>query len=195
MNCRLRFVMAAAGLLAAIGPQSGFCQHVPRPLIYETANEFFGTGDFDGDGRADLVIVDKESGKYRLGYQLSAGAFTWVDCRPSGINDVTGFTIGKLLSTNLDALAFTGPDANQIVFVPASSPSEPSRQVMVPFSAAQGPNTIVAIDVGRAGKAALNDLFVSSIYNSPEPNEATWVRNDGAQFPQLAEGAPPGVAN
>src|SRR5215471_8890536 len=155
-------------------------QQASLRLISETPHEFFGTGDFDGDGRDDLVIVDKETGKYRLGYQLSAGVFTWEDCRPSGISGVTGFTIGKLLATNLDALAFTSPDANQIVFVPASSPSEPSRQVMVPFTAAQGPNTLIAIDVGGAGKTPLNDLFVSSIYNSPDPNEATWVRNDGA---------------
>jgi formylglycine-generating enzyme required for sulfatase activity len=156
-------------------------------LISETPHEFFGSGDFDGDGRDDLVIVDKETGKYRLGYQLTTGVFTWEDCRPSGISGVTGFTIGKLLATNLDALAFTSPDAAQIVFIPASSPTEPSPPVTVPFTAAIGPNTIVATEVGGAGKTSLQDLFVASIYNSPDPNQATWIRNDGAQFPKIAE--------
>ncbi len=73
-------------------------------LIYETPREFFGSGDFDKDGRADLVIVDKESGKYRLGYQLTPGVFSWVDCRPSGIKGVAGFSIGQLLATNQEAL-------------------------------------------------------------------------------------------
>lgn len=35
--------------------------------IRESATEFFGTADFDQDGRRDLVIVDKDTGKYRLG--------------------------------------------------------------------------------------------------------------------------------
>ena len=46
------------------------------PYIYETPLEFFGSTDFDADGRADVVIVDKESGKFRLGYQQSSGLFS-----------------------------------------------------------------------------------------------------------------------
>src|SRR5438552_10508679 len=137
---------AVACSVSATGFQLATAQQAPSRLIYETTHEFFGSGDFDGDGRDDLVIVDKESGKYRLGYQLSSGVFTWVDCRPSGISGITGFSIGKLLSTNQDALAFSSPDANQIVFVPAPSPTAPSRPVTVPFTAALGPSTIVAID-------------------------------------------------
>src|SRR5438105_6376411 len=69
----------------------------PPRLVYETTNEFFGTGDFDGDGHADMVIVDKESGKLRLGYQLTNGFLAWQDNRPSGLKQVSGFSIGKLL--------------------------------------------------------------------------------------------------
>src|SRR5438093_3043586 len=120
-------------------------------FIYETTNEFFGTGDFDGDGKSDLVIVDKETGKYRLGYQLNAGAITWVDCRPSGMKDITGFSIGKLIATNRDALVFTSPDANQISIMDVGSSTAPSRPLLVPFTAALGPSTLVALDIGGAG--------------------------------------------
>src|SRR5262245_43928449 len=96
-----------------------------EPFVYETVHEFIANGDFDGDGRLDTVIVDKETGKYRLGYQLADGQLTWVDCRPSNIRGVTGFTVGKLLTTNHEAFAFTTPDANQISIVDASTPTTP----------------------------------------------------------------------
>jgi formylglycine-generating enzyme required for sulfatase activity len=167
----------------------------PAPaLIYETPREFFGRGDFDKDGRVDLVIVDKESGKYRLGYQLTPGVFSWVDCRMSGIKGVAGFSIGPLLAKNQEALAFSSPDANQITLADVSSATAPGKPVTVPFTAALGPNTVVAVDIGGAGKTGLADLYVGSIYNSPDPNQAVLLRNDGAEFPKLAEAPLAGAA-
>jgi len=163
-------------------------------LIYETPQEFFAGGDFDRDGRADLVIVDKSSGKFRLGYQLAPGVFTWVDCRPSGLKDVTGFSLGPLLKKDQEALAFTSPDANEITLVDVSSATAPSKPVALPFTAALGPNTIVAVDVGGAGNTELADLAVGSIYNSPDPNLGVLLRNDGAEFPKLAEETLAGAA-
>src|SRR5690349_11930146 len=136
----------AATCFLALPPVFSRAASAPN-FIYETPQEFFGRGDFDGDGRADIVIVDKETGRYRLGYQLTPGVFTWVDNRPSGIKGISGFTIGKLLATNMDALAFTSPDANQITVVDVSAPTASSRPVMVPFTAALGPSTIVAISI------------------------------------------------
>jgi len=155
-NCVLTSV-AAAFLTSAALPL--VAQQSAPPLIYETPIEFFGSADFDRDGRTDLVIVDKASGKYRLGYQLTPGVFSWVDCRPSGIKDVAGFGMGRLLATNALALVFTSPDANQVTMVDAASPTAPGRPVTVPFTAALGPNLVVPVDIGGAGKSALADLF------------------------------------
>ena len=163
-------------------------------FVYETPYEFFGSGDFDGDGRQDIVIADKESGKYRLGYQTTPGAFSWVDCRPSEAKGFTGFSVGALLVKNHDALAFTSPDGSQITFVDASSIAAPGKPVAVPFAAALGPNTVIAVDAGTAGKTGLLDLYVGSIYNSPDANLGDLLQNDGAQYPKLAEAALPGPA-
>ena len=180
---KLHFLFAIATLAAAfaVAAERG------SSFVYDSPIEFFGRGDFDGDGNTDLVIVDRETGKYRLGYQLKPGAFTWVDNRPSGIKGISGFTIGKLLATNLDALAFTSPDANQITLVDVSNPTESARPVAVPFNAGLGPNTLVAIHLGGAGNTPRDGFFVASIYNSPEPNLASLLRNDGSQFPKLTE--------
>jgi formylglycine-generating enzyme required for sulfatase activity len=177
----------AVVLFLMVAPTPVCAEQRASSLIYETPREFFASGDFDKDGRTDLVIVDKESGKYRLGYQVTPGLFSWVDCRPSGIKGVAGFSIGHLLATNQEAFAFTSPDANQITVVDVSSATASGKPVTVPFTAALGPNTVVAVDVGGAGKTGLADLYVGSIYNSPDPSLAVLLRNDGAEFPKLAE--------
>ncbi len=190
-NC---FLTAAAVAFLTSAALPVFSEQGAPSLIYETTNEFFASSDFDRDGRTDLVIVDKASGKYRIGYQLQPGVFSWVDCRPSGIKEVTGFGIGPLLAANQTALVFTSPDANQITMVEAASPTAPGKPVTVPFTAALGPNLVVPVDIGGAGKTPLADLYVGSIYNSPDPSQATLLRNDGAQFPKLADATLAGPA-
>jgi formylglycine-generating enzyme required for sulfatase activity len=193
MKFYLDRVIVAASLLVASATTIR-AQVSSAPFVYETTNEFFTTGDFDGDGRTDIVIVDRVSGKYRLGYQRSPGTFSWVDCRPSGIKDVTGFDAGKLLATNRDALVFTSPDANAITILDVSSPTASSKPVNVPFSAGLGPNAVVALDIGGAGNTPLADLFVGSIENSPDANQLALIRNDGAEYPKLSDGILAGPA-
>src|SRR5437868_7323473 len=124
-------VLAIAGVLA-VASQSVFAADRPFRCISETPREFFGSGDFDGDGQTDLVIVDKESGKFRLGYGQATGVMSWVDNRPCGIRGISGFTIGKLLATNRDALIFTSPEA-QLTMVDVSNPNAPVKPVVVSF--------------------------------------------------------------
>ena len=178
---------AAAVSLLTVAPMSVLAGQPAPSLVYETPHEFFGSGDFDKDGRTDLVIADKETGKYRLGYQLTPGVFSWVDCRMSGIKGIAGFSIGHVLAADQQALAFTSPDDNQITLVGVASATGPDRPVIVPFTAGLGPNTVVAVDIGGAGKTALADLYVGSIYNSPDPSQAAMLRNDRVEFPKLAE--------
>ena len=195
MMKRYSFLAAGVGLVLASFSGTSWSAQSISPFVYETPREFFAQPDLDKDGRVDVVIVDKATGKYRLGYQTTAGLFSWVDCRPSNIKGVTGFTIGKLLPKTDDALAFTSPDANQISIVEASSPTAPGRPLTVPFSAALGPNTIVAIDVGGAGNQPdLMDFYVASIYNSPDANLATMLRNNGTDFPKTTEATLTGPA-
>ena len=187
------FSVAAASFLIA-APRPGWAEMQPASLVYETPHELFACDDFDHDGRPDVIIVDKESGKYRMGYQLTPGMFSWVDCRPGGLKGIAGFTIGKLFATNEDAIAFSSPDANQITLINVSSPTAAGKPVTVPFTAALGPNTVVAVDIGGAGKTPRADLYVGSIYNSPDPSQGTLLRNDGAEFPKVADVPLAGVA-
>lgn len=183
---KLHFPSIAAALLVSAAP---VLAQQASSFIYETSQEFFGSGDFDGDGRADLVIVDKVTGKLRLGYGTNAGAFNWVDCRPTGLTALGGFSIGRVLAKNSDGFALAAPDANQVLLLDAVNPEAPGRKLLVPFNSALGPNTVVAVDAGSSAGTGLLDLYIASIYNSPDANMATVLRNDGSQFPKLSESA------
>src|SRR5438876_10867042 len=161
MRLNSSLALAAASAFIAV-PRPASTATPPASFIYETPHEFFGTGDFDGDGRKDFVIVDKQSGKFRLGYQLPSGVISWVDNRPSGIKAVSGFSIGKLQATNRDSLIFTSPDANQLTIVDVSSPTAPAKPVVAPFDAALGPNSVLVMDIGGAGRVGFAALYVSS---------------------------------
>ncbi len=168
---------------------------VPVSMVRDTPHELFGSADFNQDGRRDVVIVDKESGKYRLGFFQEDGLFNWVDNRPAGIKGISAFTVGKLFAEKDDtALAFTGPDGDKLSIVDVSSPAAPGKPVPVSFDAALGPNTIVAVDIGGPGNTPVPDLVVASIYNSPDENLLTLIRNDGQSFPKIADAALPGPA-
>jgi hypothetical protein len=194
MNVHLSFAATAAACLLGAAPSGVSAEDPWLNFIYETPCEFFGSGDFDGDGRTDLVIVDKESGKFRLGYQQEAGGFSWVDCRSSGIKGIAGFAIGKLLNPKMDGLAFASPDANQFAIQDAASPFAPGKPVIVPFNAGLDPNAIAALDIGGEASKPLCDLYIGSVFSSPARCRATLLRNDGAKFPKLADIPLPGPA-
>jgi formylglycine-generating enzyme required for sulfatase activity len=156
-------------------------------FVFETARELFASGDFDGDGHADIAIVDKESGKIRLGYQLDTGLFAWVDNRPSGIKGVTSIAIGKLTAAKGESIVLTGPDANQVSLVDVSNRGSSAKPQILPFEAGLGPSVVAALDIGGSGNTPAADIFVGSIYNSPDANLATLLRNDGGEYPKISE--------
>jgi formylglycine-generating enzyme required for sulfatase activity len=172
------------GLAAALGlvPPSALA----APFITENEFELVGTGDFDGDGRADVVIVEKESGKYRLGYRQADGLFNWVNFRASGVKYVSGLTIGKLADATRDSFALASADGGQAVFCDARSATEPAAPVLIPLTAL-GPNAAVAVDIGGPGNTPLDDLYLGSIYNDAPPTRATLLRSTGTGFDRLLD--------
>lgn len=155
-------------------------------FVLQTEREFFGAGDFDGNGRVDVVILDKASGKYRLGYQAEDGTYNWVNYRVSGVKDATGLAVGRLFDGGRDGLVFTAADANLITVADAPNPGTPAKAVSVPFESL-GPNGVAAVDVGGAGNTPLDDLVIGSIYNDPTPNKLALLRNEGGAFKPIGE--------
>jgi hypothetical protein len=149
-----------------------------QPFVYESPYELQSDGDFDGDGRRDLVIVDTASGNYRIAYQLAPDAYTWVAPRASGIVPASTLGIGKLNSVSFESLAIAGPDANRLNILNANSVTVAGLPQSV-YLPSLGPNAVGVIDIGGGGNTVHDDLYVASIYNGVVPFRQTLMRNDG----------------
>jgi len=149
-----------------------------RAFVSENAWEMQSDGDFNGDGRRDLLIVDKATGNYRIGYRQAGGDFTWASARASGIAPVTGLGIGKLNSLTFDSLALTGPEANRVNVLDANNPGAAGLPVSF-YLPSLGPNLVVAMDIGGIGTNAYDDFYVASRLNGVAAFRETLVRNPG----------------
>jgi formylglycine-generating enzyme required for sulfatase activity len=149
-------------------------------VVSETPFEFIASGDWNGDGRLDVVVADKVTGRYRIAYQVERGELTWVSVRNAGLPGVTGFAAGRLLDESRDAFALTSPDAGTINVVDASDRAA-AKPMLEYAPATLGPAAIVAVDIGGDGNTPLADLLAGTIYNSPEPYRLDVLRNTGAE--------------
>lgn len=184
MNTRmLRWAaLATAGLLSLPALTAG------QSFVSENQYEFYTAGDFDNDGRPDVVLVDKATGAYRIGYQTAAGTHNWVPSRASGVENVTGLAIGTLLNSASAAMAFTSPEANRVNLLQAADQAVAGLPIPIPIPAV-GPVLVTALDIGGANNTSNDDLFVGSIWNgeSSVANRATLVRDtNGPNYTILA---------
>ncbi len=172
--------------LIRFGLLTGAASAVALGFVYETKNELIGTGDFDGDGQQDVVVVDRTSGKYRLGYGQDDGGVEWINHRLAGLKGVTGLAVGKVMDDDSDALVFTAADDNLITYADASDRGVPAKPVEV-FFLSLGPNKAAAVDVGGDGNTGLADLVVTSVYNDPTPNLMNLFRNVEGEMEPLED--------
>jgi len=177
---------ARTGLVFILGIVM-LCSVPAHAFTTESTTELLLSADLDGDSRADLVIVDRVTGGYRIGYQLAPGVYTWAESRGSGVQDVTSVQAGRLLSLTRDTLAFASPIANRVNFLEATDPNAASTPVAV-FVPGVGPNQAVPIDVGGAGNTAHDDLLVTTSDNGLLfQNRRAVLRNNAGTISTLEE--------
>ncbi len=169
--CRFPVALAATGLLMPLLALAG-------GFVYENPAEFLASGDFDGDGRTDALIVDRDSGVYRVGYQTPTGSLAWAEARAGGVEDVAGVTAGRLTSTNFDALAMAAPAANRVNVIEADQRSAPEAPMAVhPYGL--GAATVVALDTLGGGNTPHDDLVVWSGWNGSAIHQVAFMRAPG----------------
>jgi len=114
-------------------------------FVYDTPAEFLTSGDFNGDGIADVLVLDKATGNARVGYQNIAGALTWSQPFLTGVESASALTVGRFAQTNADEIAITSAQLNRIhILTLSNSVSAPPPIVVNP----PHPNTalLVALD-------------------------------------------------
>jgi hypothetical protein len=133
--------------------------------VYETASEFLAQGDYNGDGVSDVLVLDKVTGNARVGYANSSGSLTWSAALSTGVDNLTGCGVERLLKTNVDAIAVTSPAFNAVNIVDLSKTnSTPAPQTFSPMGL--GPHAVVGLHAPRASiSPGLPFLLVASSFN------------------------------
>lgn len=167
--------------------------HAPAArAVTETSVEFHAAGDLNGDGRADLVVVDRASGMVRVGLARETAGHDWQPPVFSGIEQPAGIALGRLTASNRMALAVTGPQANRVQILEWTADA-----VMRPLTVTVGgvgPSGVAALEIGGAGaNADFDDLAVASLWSGADaPNRLDLARAlGGGAFSALAHSVTP----
>src|ERR1039458_6631662 len=146
-----------------------YCSLTPGNLraafVYESGTEFFSSGDFNGDGIADVVVLDKATGNARVGYGDGNGDLTWSAPLVSGVENATGLGVEHFLQQTNDAIAVTSPGFNQVNLVDLSYTNAASApQTFATMGI--GPHSVVGLRAPRGSiSPGLPFLFVASSFN------------------------------
>jgi hypothetical protein len=152
-----------AALVALLAFGSGAAN---AAFVYETGAEFLTTGDFNGDGVADVLVLDKLTGNARVGYADTSGVLTWSAPLVTGVENASGCTVGRLLQTTRDAVAATSAGLNRVNLVDLSNTNTAGPPVIV-TPTGLGPHTIVTLANPSGGAApAYNYLLAASSLNN-----------------------------
>jgi hypothetical protein len=106
--------------LAAAAMGLGILHPAGAAFVYETPNEFLTSGDFNGDGIPDALVLDKLTGNARVGYANTGGSLTWSAPLVTGAPNATGCGVEHFLSTARDSVAVTAPPLNLVNLVDLS---------------------------------------------------------------------------
>ncbi len=151
-------------------------------FVHETTNEFSASADFNGDARADVLIVDKATGLYRIGYgTTTTGVYNFAEGRASGVTNVTGVAVGKLSGVTADSFAVTSPSQNRAhILSPTTLGYTEPKAVL---DAGLGSVIMAAIDItGGPAATAEDDLGVIATLDLTNQFEVRQIRSNAGAW-------------
>lgn len=117
----------------------------PAAVVSETETEFHASGDANGDGRLDAIVLDKATGNVRVGYQNANGTLTWASAVPSGVAHAKSMAVGRFLHASRDSVAVTSPEFNRVHLLRLETPGVATAPV-VTHPPHAGLTMLVALD-------------------------------------------------
>jgi hypothetical protein len=149
-------------LTQAVASAAGF--------VYETPTEFLTSGDFNGDGILDVLVLDRATGNARVGYQNSSSNLVWSAPLPTGVPSPAALAVGHFRDTNQDAIAITAEELNRVYLLRLSNPSNaPSPAALTPHGL--GPNFLAGLATPFGNVSSFDSLAVGSTGNSGDPGQ------------------------
>jgi len=143
------------------------CSFVRAAVVTETTTEFLSSGDFNGDGRLDAIVLDKATGNARVGYQNASGALTWAAPVPSGVARAGSLAVGRFISLNRDAIAVTSFEFNRIHILDLSVPglATPPRIVNPPHDGISSLIQVTQLQGANANDSAVLDWLTTATHD------------------------------
>ena len=156
---------------------------------YRTAAELQGFGDFNGDSRLDVVVIDRPTGACRIGHQQADGSLVWQAALPGGVPAAESFASGPILQPGADQLAITGTSANAVHLLdPAAATTVIRPTRLVPNGL--GPVSVGAFDFpGAAGNdpTRLDLAVLTGWNNAPNPHRRHLLQSLAGGISPLAD--------
>jgi hypothetical protein len=168
-----------------------FASPLRGEFVYETASEFFTSGDFNGDGVTDVLVLDKTTGTARVGYSDGNGNLAWSAPLVTGVENVSGCAGGHFKTTTRDTLVVTAASLNRIQIYDLSN----SNTAVLFGSSTQsgiGPHSLASLSSPFGSPPPLfSTLLIASSLNDPPPERLDIVTNfpigfasSAGQFPE-----------
>ena len=157
----------AFGLLAALAGFLALTISAHAATVSETATEFLSSGDFNGDGRTDAIVLDKATGNARVGYQNANGALTWAAPVPSGVARAGSLAVGRFIQINRDAIAVTSFEFNRVHILDLSVPGQatPPRIVNPPHDGIKSLIQVTQLKGANANDSAVLDWLTTATHD------------------------------
>lgn len=152
-----------------------------------TGAEWFGYGDFDGDGLIEGIVIDRETGAMRRLVPAGPGAPTWETATFSGLGQLDTFSVGPIVDPARDQIVLGGMAANRTHVVAPTDASLPLAQL---FTTGVGHRSVVAVDLNLSGNdPSRMDLIINTGWAN-EPGTQSLFQSTAAGFQQNGSEGP-----
>jgi hypothetical protein len=161
--------------------------------VFETEREFCASGDFNGDGKQDVLVLDKVTGLYRIGLgNGSTGSPVFGAGRATGATALTGVAVGKLNGLTFDSFAVTAVAQNRVQVVSPTTTGYTEPKTIA--AAGIGPVIMAALDISSGALPTPEDDLGIIVSEDPtagyalreiRSNAGTWSFIESAPCPNL----------
>ena len=160
-------------------------------FVYETPSEFFTSGDFNGDGVADALVLDKLSGNARVGYSDGLGNLTWSAPLVTGVDNISGCAVGHFKQTARDTLVVTATSLNRVQICDLSN-TNAALSLGTSTQSGIGPHSLASLaSPFGSPPPPISTLLIASSQNDNPPEQLDIVTNfpigfasSAGQFPE-----------